>query len=219
MKIQWTTNSYGRSGILAIAEGEDTQPPVDTFYLDYIVESVDHDRLAVAAALVFGAYAGDRLSFENPISAGVARAIEVFLGERMIRVEPVCYVENSSLHGDSIIVLDHSGAHATPVNKLGRQRHIGVSILPTESSSGGLLTMDTLSVASNAWLHARLHPAGFAEDRSSVAAGVLLSADLSAAGIALCQSAGVVGRSVETEALQTLLESSSLSLVVQASCG
>lgn len=219
MKIQWSDNSFGRSGILAIPERGDTQPPVDTFYLDYIVENIDQDRLAVAAALVFGTYAGDRLMFENPVSAGVARAIEVFLGERMVRVDPVGYVENNSLHGDTTIVLDHVGAHTTPINQLGRQRHLGVSIVPTESSSGGLLTMDALSVASNAWLHARLHTAGFAEDRLYVAAGVLLSADLSAAGIALCDSAGVVASSVDTRALQALLESSSLSLVVQATCG
>jgi hypothetical protein len=217
MKIQWTTNSFGRSGILAIAEDSDTQPPVDTFYLDYIVEDIDHDRLAIAAALVFGSYAGNRLMFDNPISAGVARSIEVFLRERMIRVDPVSYVENSSLHGDSIIMLDHSGAHAAPNNELGQQRQIGVSILPTDSSAGGLLTMNTLSVASNSWLHAQLHPSGSAEDSSSVAAGVLLSADLSAAGIAICES-GDVGGSTGPQALRALLESAGLSLLVERPC-
>lgn len=216
MKIQWTANSFGRSGILAISESGDTEPPVDTFYLDYIVENIDQDRLAVAAALTFGAYAGSRMIFENPVSAGVARAIEVFLMEHMIRVDPVNYAENSSLHGDSIIVLDHSGAHAAPRNELGQQRRIGVSILPTDRNSGGLLTMDSLSVASNAWLHSQLHPSGSAEDRSSVAAGVLLSADLSAAGIAMCESSG--SGSVDAAALRALLESVGLSLVVQASC-
>ncbi|MCB5272577.1 hypothetical protein BJG92_00079 [Arthrobacter sp. SO5] len=217
MKIQWTGNSFGRSGILAIAEKGDTQPPIDTIYLDYIVDIVDQDRLALAAALVFGAYAGNRIMFESPISVGVARAIEIFLRERTIRVDPVSYAENNSLHGDSIIMLDHSEAHTAPTNVLGRQRQIRVSILPTESNSGGLLTMDSLRVASNAWLHDQLRPPGFAEDRSSIAAAILLSADLSAAGINMCEPAGD-GGSTTPDALRPLLESAGLSLVVQACC-
>ncbi|MGO4230369.1 hypothetical protein AB4Y72_16085 [Arthrobacter sp. YAF34] len=218
MKIKWTANSFGRSGMLAIPEGGDTQPPVDTFYLDYIVENIDQDRVAVAAALVFGQYANDRLMFEKPISAVVARAVEVFLRERLVRVDPVNYVENSSLHGDSILVLDHSGAHSAPDNQLGRQRHIRVCILPTESNSGGLLTMDSLRVASNAWLHAQRQPMRSSEALSSLAAGVLLSADLSAAGIATCESFDVTGP-IQTDSLRALLEPAGLSLSIQATCG
>ncbi|WP_320535869.1 hypothetical protein [Pseudarthrobacter sp. IC2-21] len=217
MKIRWTANNFGRSGILAISEIGDTQPPVDTFYLDYIVENTDQDRIAVAAALIFGAYANDRLLFESPISSEVSRSIELFLAERSLRVDPVSFVDNNSIHGDAIIVLDHSAVHAPPQNQLGMQRRIRLSLLPTQFSSGGLLTMNSLSVAANAWLHARLNE-GIGEDVSSVAAAVLLSADLSAAGLALCKEAHVLSDSVNPDSLRALLESTGLSLVMGDHC-
>lgn len=217
MKVQWTSNDYGRSGILAIAEDGDTQPPIETFYVDYLIETVDQDRLAIAAALVFGPYVESRLVFENPVSSGVARAIENLYPNKAVRVEPVSYSENHSPHGDSVLHVNSHFRDPNFVNRVGQQRQVNVSFQPTDRSSGGLLTMDSLDVACNSWLHAELRPDAQGDVFCTLAGGVLLSTDLSAAGMAICDSSADEAQLVYS-GVSRLLESVGLSLVLR-DCG
>ncbi|MEV7606239.1 hypothetical protein AB0N65_12440 [Paenarthrobacter sp. NPDC089322] len=217
MKIQWTRNDYGRSGLLAIAEDGDTQPPIETFYVDYLIETVDQDRLAIAAALVFGPYTDTRLVFENPVSSGVARAIENLYPDKAIRVEPVSYSENHSPHGDSLLHVNSHYRDTNFTNHVGQQRQVRVTFQPTDRSSGGLLTMDSLDVACNSWLHAELRPDAHGDVLCTIAGGILLSSDLSAAGIAICDTSSQEGSPVYSRATR-LLESVGLSLVLN-DCG
>ncbi|MGO4145615.1 hypothetical protein AB4Y77_11060 [Paenarthrobacter sp. YAF11_1] len=217
MKVQWTRNDFGRSGILAVAEEGDTQPPIETFYVDYLIETVDQDRIAVAAALVFGPYVDSRLVFENPVSSGVARAIENLCANKAVRVEPVSYSENHSPHGDSVLHVNSHHRDSNFTNHVGQQRQVRVSFQPTDRSSGGLLTMDSLDVACNSWLHAELRPDVHGDVFCTLAGGVLLSADLSAAGVAICDTSTDDSLPAYSQASR-LLESAGLSLIL-TDCG
>lgn len=217
MKVQWTRNDYGRSGILAVPEEGDTQPPIESFYVDYLIETVDQDRLALAAALVFGPYVDSRLVFESPVSTGVARAIENLYPNKALRVEPVSYSENHSPHGDSVLHVNSHYRDPNFVNRVGQQRQVHVSFQPTDRSSGGLLTMDSLDVACNSWLHAELRPDAHGTVFCTLAGGVLLSSDLSAAGVAICETSASASDPVYSRASR-LLESAGLSLVL-TDCG
>ena len=211
MKFQWTKNEFGRSGILAIPEIGDSQPLVDTFYMDYLIENLDQDRLAIAAALVFGPYTSSRMSFSCPVSSEVARAIESFHEMSGLRVDPVNYSENHSPHGDSILHVSSRPQRGSGLNRIGHQRRLDVALLPTDKNSGALLTMDTLDVSSNAWLHSDFLSLPYAEDLCKIASGVLLSADLSAAGVAICKSDATLPSAI-FEGAQRLLDTVGLSL-------
>lgn len=211
MKFQWTKNEYGRSGILAIPESGDSQPLIDTFYMDYLIENLDQDRLAIAAALVFGPYAGIRMSFSGAVSAAVAREIESFHQLSGLRVDPVAYGENHSPHGDSVLHVTSRQRHTKHENRIGQQRRLDVALLPTDKNSGALLTMDSLDVSSNAWLHSEFLATPYADDLCRIASGVLLSADLSAAGVAVCRSDAALPAHILQNA-QRLLDTVGLSL-------
>ncbi|MCD4852202.1 hypothetical protein LN996_15400 [Arthrobacter sp. AK01] len=211
MKVQWTKNDFGRSGILAVPEAGDSHPVLETYYMDYLIENLDQDRLAIAAALVFGSYSGNRLSFTGRVSSEVARAIEAFHRTDGVRVEPVSYGENHSPHGDSILHMSSGHKHTTRSNRIGQQRRLDVALLPTDKNSGALLTMDSLDVATNSWLHSEFLPQPYADDLCKIASGVLLSTDLSAAGVAICRSGKALPAPVLSGA-QRLLDSVGLTL-------
>lgn len=211
MKVQWTKNDFGRSGLLAVSEEGDTHPVLDTFYMDYLIENLDQDRLAIAAALVFGSYSGNRLSFGGRVSSEVARAIEAFHQPHGVRVEPVSYGENHSPHGDSVLYVSMEHGHSKSLNRLGQQRRLDVALLPTDKNSGALLTMNSLDVATNSWLHSEFLSLPYASDLCKIASGVLLSADLSAAGVAICRSENSLPAPI-LQGAQRLLDSVGLTL-------
>lgn len=188
MKLRWVPNSFGRAGIIASSEGNDTHPVFAELWIEYNIDNFTQDRFAVASALLFGTCVNGRLAFEAGVSQNVSKTIEVFLDSCTISVDPVVFEENPFPPGDSIIVL-HDGETQNPVaNRLGEQREIDLIVVPSDQYAGGLLQMERLTIASNAWLHSPQGAGGNIRWYPYIAVAVLLAADLSAGAIRLDSS-------------------------------
>lgn len=186
MRFRWEENSFGRSGLVAIPEKQDTTPVFAELWVDQVVETVPPDRIAVAAALVFHECVAGDFRVADPVSVEVARAIEALDPMARLRVDAV-HTRPQTLPADTAVLeLGREEVHRSVSNQRGAQRNFSLSILRSDRYSGGLLSMDGLSVASNAWLHGqRGGDSGLTAWMPYLAVAVLLSQDLGAGAIAL----------------------------------
>lgn len=185
MRFRWEPGSHGRSGVIAVPEAGDSLPLVDGLWLDHVAEPVHADRFAAAAALLFASRTRSRLKFPEAVSPSVAQAIEALdpLGRR--RVDSVLVSAAPSPRGGAILVLGADDPGASVANARGRQRRVALNVLRTDRYSGGLLTMDSLSVASNAWLHTDDRGTALQAFLPYVAVGILLADELGIGGLEL----------------------------------
>lgn len=199
MRFRWEENSFGRSGLVATPEKGDTTPVFAELWVDQVIETVHPDRLAIAAALLFHRSVAGDFRVSDPVSVEVARAIEALDPQGRLRVDAV-HTRPQTLPADTTVLeLGREGLHGTASNQRGVQRTFALSILRTDRYSGGLLSMDGLSVASNAWLHRQSGQEELAGWLPYLAVAVLLSQDLGAGAVAL--PAGVVSEPSETSQL------------------
>ncbi|WP_148236484.1 hypothetical protein [Intrasporangium calvum] len=170
---------------MAIPERFDSRPLFDELWLDYTLDNVMPDRLAVAAALTFRQGLTKSFKVPDPIFTVTASAIEDLASSRDLRVNQVVPGELSRSRGNAVLVVNVDNPSATVVNTRGGRRHIAFNILRSDRFAGALLAMDSLSLASNAWLHQR-HPSSPLEAHLPyLAVAVLTAEDLGAGAIAL----------------------------------
>lgn len=189
MRFRWEQNSYGRSGLVAVPERGDVRPVFEELWLDYMVDALSADRLAVAAALTFYAQAGARFKVPEAISPATARAIEALDPTGRRRVDLVLASQLVPKRGTAQLVVGVDDPGGSVANSRGGERRVALNILRTDRYSGGLLTMDSLSLASNAWLHVKHGVSALAAQLPYVAVAVLLAEDLGAGAIELSADA------------------------------
>ena len=167
-------------------EKGDVRPGVDHLWLDHVVETVRADRLAAAAAMVFAEHTSSRFKFPEAVSPATARAIEALdpLGRRRVDLVLVSEAARRPL-GGAVLVVGVDDAAATVRNQRGMQRRVALNVLRTDRYSGGLLTMESLSVASNAWLHVVTEGSPLSAHLPFIAMAILLCDELGARAIEL----------------------------------
>lgn len=183
MRFRWEENSFGRSGLTAIPEKGDTTPVFPELWVDQVVETVSADRLAIAAALLFHECVAGDFRVASPVSLEVARAIEALDRGGRLRVDSVHTRRSTQSVDTAVLELRREDLHGAVKNQRGTQRIFSLSVLRSDQFSGGLLSMDGLRVASNAWLHDREKGAELANWVPYLALAVLLSQDLGAGAI------------------------------------
>lgn len=186
MRFRWEENSFGRSGLVAIPEKQDTTPVFAELWIDQVVEAVAPDRIAIAAALLFHECVAGDFRVTDPVSVEVARAIEALDPSARLRVDAV-HTRPQTLPADTAVLeLGREEAHRSVSNQRGAQRNFALSVLRSDRYSGGLLSMDGLSIASNAWLHSqRQDESALVTWLPYLAVAVLLAQDLGAGAISL----------------------------------
>lgn len=174
----------GRCSLIARPEHADRALPVGRLLLDAAPLTIDHDRVAVAGALLFAEHCGGELSFAAPVSEGVADALYTSTRQRVTASElgPQTATQPSPTQATLLSVdVAESLGDATP----GIDRTL-LRLLPGERFQGALYGVKESVIASNAWLLCTyIDPV-----RVRLAAGVLFAHDLLAQGIEIGDAAG-----------------------------
>lgn len=178
MKIYWKSELDGRSGISVDPEGYDGTPPLRELWLDRAPNALNADRVAIASALVFGSYVASGLEFERPVSVGVAEAIKAFCDNEGLNVAPIEYQQRPFAFGDGVLMIEQRGPEGISERHSASQRRVQLNVLRSDVYSGSLMSTNSLSVSSNAYLHDGLSSALGNSAFAVMAVGILFAEDL-----------------------------------------
>jgi hypothetical protein len=197
VKISWVSGDHsGRWGVRAVPEAYDAVPHLDTLLMDGSPLQLNHDRLAVAAALTFGRYVSGSLELAKACSPATAAAIARYLAPAHATVTPVTLEPRALPIGAGVcIAADEDDEFVAPKNARGARRVFVLRGLRSDRFAGSLATMESLDIATNAWLHARPGDGALQLRASSVAVAVLYAETLQVDEIAVpplaCQESDV----------------------------
>ncbi|MDR0505131.1 MAG: hypothetical protein LBG70_04935, partial [Bifidobacteriaceae bacterium] len=146
----------GQGALRAQVEEYDAAGFPDRLLLDDPPGTWRHDRLAVAAAILFGQRASGRLWFENPVSPLVATAIHEALPSANLNVGPIDFKPSANLAGDGTLAVRLVGCD-TPVSwqemrRASKGAVVALSIARTDQAGGSLRGTFESTMATNAWL-------------------------------------------------------------------
>lgn len=178
MKVLWKSDKTGRSGILVESEGYDGTPPISELWLDRSPLSLHADRVAIAGALVFGAYAASGLEFSRPVSTGVAEAIKLFCGNEGLNIMPVDYEQRPFARGHGKLDILEEGIGVGIGGHSAVRRRMTLNVLRSDVYSGSIMSSNSLSVSSNSYLHDGLARGRGRAGYGALAVGVLFAEDL-----------------------------------------
>lgn len=181
----------GRSGLEAKPEEYDAWPPLQHFLIDGPFPSRSSDRIAVAAALLFGQHVSGRLEFEDDVSADTAEAIQRFLHPTWISVTPLVFSPRASPMGNGTLRVAKDRTAPAPSNVWGERRDSLLVVHRSDHYAGHLRLTATLEVASNAWLFGRMHKKLAMSWLPYVASAVLFAESMHADRVAVPSGTGV----------------------------
>lgn len=172
IEFDWPDDT-GRTLLRAIREDGDQALPVDSLIFDTGPVAVNHDQVAIAGVLLFGALADRTVRFANEISVAAADAIRSATGLEVSST--VSDVPSTPEQGDPLRVTTLSvglaGTLAPFTPEIDRTR---LELIPGSRFQGALFGIKEAVIASNAWfVSTRIDPASVL-----AAAGVLFSQDL-----------------------------------------
>lgn len=180
MKISLVNELNGRFGIVAEAQGYDGALWLRELWLDRRPVAMHQDRIAVAATLAFGRKAANELTLESAISPGTAQAIKNFNSNLSLNVSPVDYNQKRFPEGSNALRVVGDDSSAALANSVEARREMSIRVLRSDRFAGSLMSMESLSISSNAFIFdvnaAEQGEKGFAR----LAVGVLFAEDLGA---------------------------------------
>ncbi|MET4135501.1 hypothetical protein [Pseudarthrobacter sp. PvP090] len=212
MKISWTNDKSGRSGLVAHdLESFDTYPVVSEFWMDASPTKNWADRAAVAATLVFGQHMGGRFHAPFAMSSAVASAISRFSCNGPIVPTNVSSGAGTLtwLGGLELALEKDAAMGSERINTLDETRRIGLNVVRSDLATGRFFSFDRLTLSSNAWLHAEQR-SGVEQLYPFLAVAVLFAADLQVSTI-VC-GPGATNSDGQIAALVDLLGSVGLGL-------
>ena len=187
MKVFWRNELNGRSGIVVEPEGYDGTPWIKELWVDRSPIALHPDRVAIAAALVFGREVAGDLNFERPISIGAAESIKEFCNAPSLNVSPIDYEQRPFANGDGKMEILHNAISIPGSTHFLDSRSFSLSVMPSDQYSGSLISSNNLIVSSNAYLHDARSQKYQNASYGSLAIGVLFAEDL---GLDICASNG-----------------------------
>lgn len=188
MKIFWRSELNGRAGIAAEPEGYDGVPWIRELWMDRAPVALHPDRVAVAAALVFGRDAVGDLEFELPVSIGVAESIKAFCRAPSLNVTPVDYEQRPFADGSGRMEVVTNSFSGSGQPHFLDDRTLTLSVMRSDQYAGSLISSNGLLVSSNAYLHDAQTHRREGTAYGSLAVGVLFAEDL---GLDSCSTSGV----------------------------
>jgi hypothetical protein len=132
--------------------------------------------MAVAGALVFGRFVSGELEVPESVSVGVAEGIKALLDPYVLQVVPVHYDQRPYAFGEGCFTVNGAVSENWPA--AARSNCVTISVLPSDSYSGSVLSSNALSIAANAFLHDSLAQFGGESEYAKLAVGVLFAEDL-----------------------------------------
>lgn len=179
MIVEWKSERIGHVGFSATAEDYDGVPRFSSYWLDATPKSRHGDRVALAAFLIYGGYMGGFTQLPQKFSPALesafrrASGIETAFG-------PVEYHATGLPHGTRTLHVSWTGIETAEHITSAPSKTAFLHVDRSDKSSGSLRSIDSLRVASNAWVHCRTDLGTLQEIFPYLAAAVLYADDLEA---------------------------------------
>lgn len=215
MKLKWTDDDTGKSGI-SVTELErfDSPPIVSDFWLDARPIHLNNDRVAIASALIFGR--NSLGSFRLPAHASpITSECIVELAKPGFRsVEPIEWYPKAVPEGDGVLRISEINSENRQIEIFGSDtiNVINFYLLRTSQFAGALMGSGLVSIASNAWLFNRSSETDFIAAESLLAVAVLFAEDLGCTTIEL--HGNYLPFSLPINVIERMLEASRLTLLL-----
>ena len=174
MKITWLNDDSGMTGLRAEPGEYDASPPVDSLLFDYAPQSINPERLAIAAYLAFGRWVSGDLQLPTKLGPATAAAIERDLEHVHVRPGPIEYYPKPLEIGTRNVHLNLTEVGSTPFAE------DTISVLPSSRWNGGLRGLRSLMISSNAFAIDSSGSAHRESVRARLAVAVLFAGDLTA---------------------------------------
>lgn len=182
MKVSWSDMpGINAVGLVATPGEIDGYPLVGKLAVGAAPVTLTADRLAVASVLAFSAYQSGQLTLDKPISALTAKTISNFFAPRWTHVTPLHPSNLPIPRGHVVLYVAPEGNDIEAPDGC----DITLSVQRSDWATGIHSIGDTVSIASNAWMHTVGEPQSFEYYLPFLAVAVLFSEDLSVDRIVL----------------------------------
>lgn len=185
MIIKWNGDLIGHIGFNASTDDYDGEPTFKSYWFDSAPKSLHADREAVAAFLVFGSFMGGLVTLPHKFSPAVDSAMRGLAGPVPVVFAPVEYYPKALPAGVRKLDLSWSDLQQSGVSRVSEDNSAYIRIERSDKTAGSLRTIRGLTLASNAWLHARGQSGSLSALYPYIAAAVLFAEDLDADTIRL----------------------------------
>lgn len=212
MIITWQSEFEGHIGFRAAPEDYDATPHVTHLWMDKMPVERHWDREAVAAYLVYGGYASGRFVVPHKFSPAAAKAMATMSDPVDLRPEPIEYYAKRLPSGNRTMRILKDGSLGEEYIAPDNQGGCYLQVLRSDRAAGAVRTINGLTVASNAWVHATADDGGLTSLYPYLALGALFAEDLEANVLEI--EADVDSSTSEYRQLQHLLSTARLGLRV-----
>lgn len=174
MRIEWQHTPQGSVGFRAQPEEYDAVPPVDALLMESSPNLLNPERKAIAAYLAFGRWTSGDLTLDFKFGPTTASAIERDTSHLDIRPGPIEYYPKPlSVGTDEVAVTFHARNWTDPNTTT-------LSVLPSSDWAGGLRSLSSIAIASNAFALDHASSNHTTSIRARLAVAVLFSEELAA---------------------------------------